>query len=131
MVFEFGDKGLYAQADGVGGDFFADNVGGERRHKFLAGFENKVEFGSGKRDTILVPIEAHFGDFLLKLGKLAFLVEHFFKILSQSKIDAVVATHTVELIPEHIDEHAVVCALYVVNRTNIEKYCIDFDGMEP
>ena len=45
VAFEFCHEGFYAQVDGVGSDFFADNVGGERRHKFFAGFKDKVEFG--------------------------------------------------------------------------------------
>ena len=131
VAFEFCHEGFYAQVDGVGSDFFADNIGGKRRHKFFAGFKDKVEFCGGKRDTFLFPVEAHFCNFLLKLGKLAFFVEHFLEVLSQSKIDAVVAAHTVELVPEHIDEHAVVSTLYVVNRTDIEKNCINFGRVEP
>ena len=92
---------------------------------FFGHLQGKVKATSSKARDIALPIIALALHILLELLELTVVVKSFLKILSQGKVERVVAALCIKLVPENGCERCCLISIHVMHVTNVEHHHLD------
>ena len=122
VFFHLCSKGLNGHIDFVVDNLGTDNIGCQCWVNFLSHLQSQVKATGCKTRNITFPIIALALDILFELSKLTVIVQSLLQILSQSKIEGVIATLSIKLVPEDGGERLCLVGIGIVNVTDVEHH---------
>ena len=122
IFLHFGSKGLNGHIDIVVDYLGTNDIGCQSRVNLFSHLQSQVKTTGCKTRDITLPIVAFSLDILFELFKLAIIVQSLLQILCQSKIEGVVATLSIELIPKDSGERLCLVGIGIMDIADVEHH---------